>query len=225
MRAHDPSVPKALLEVAGKPFAHWQLSWLSGQGVEVIYSIGHKGEMIRDYVGDGSQWGLSVRYVEEPEGLLGTGGAVRLAVDQGTLGDRFFVLYGDAYLRIDFSQVDRVFRQQGLGALMTVFENQGQWDQSNVVFEDGRVLEYAKGCVDPPAGMRYIDYGLSEIDRDLVIDRIPSGERSDLAPFFTALSREGRLGGYESGERFFEVGSPAGLRDLEAFLAAQGDAG
>jgi NDP-sugar pyrophosphorylase family protein len=225
MRDYDSSLPKALLPVAGQPFAHWQLTWLASEGIDVVYSIGYKGDMIREYVGDGRRWGTSVRYVEETQGLLGTGGAVRLAVDEATLGDRFFILYGDAYLRIDFGEIDRLFLRQGLGATMTVFENRGQWDQSNVVFEDGVVTEYAKGHADPSSAMRYIDYGLSEVDRALVEERIPSGVRTDLADFFTQLSREGRLGGFEATERFFEVGSPEGLRDLEAFLSARGDAG
>jgi len=222
MRGYDPSLPKALLPVAGQPFAYWQLSWLASENVDVVYSIGYKGDMIRRYVGDGRRWGISVRYVEEAQGLLGTGGAVRLAVDEGAVGEQFFVLYGDAYLQISLSRVDDLFRRQGHAALMTVFDNQGRWGQSNVVFEEGMVVEYAKDCTSPPTNMRYIDYGLSEVGRGLVAERIPAGEPYDLADFFAQLSREGRLAGYEATERFFEIGSPLGLRDLETFLDAQG---
>lgn len=221
----EPVLPKALLPVAGRPFAHWQLSWLAGQGVDVVYSIGHKGDLIRDYVGDGSRWGISVRYVEEQDGLLGTGGAVRLAVDQEVVGEQFFVLYGDAYLRIDLSAVDRCFHRESEPALMTVYRNEGQWDQSNVVFSDGRVIEYSKGLADRPHDMCYIDYGLSEIRRDVVTSYILPSAPYDLATLFSRLSREGLLGGYEVAQRFYEVGSPEGLRDLEAHLGGQPQVG
>lgn len=218
MRATEPELPKALLPVAGRPFAHWQLSWLATQGVDVVYSVGHKADQIRQYVGDGAQWGISVRFVEEDEGLLGTGGAVRLAVDRGAVGERFFVLYGDAYLRIELKTVDRKFRDASDAALMTVLKNDDQWDRSNVVYRDGRVLKYAKGRTDRPKEMQYIDYGLSELARDIVETCIPATRPYDLGTMFTRLSSERRLGGYEAHERFYEVGSPEGVRDLEDFI-------
>ncbi len=217
----EPVLPKALLPVAGRPFAHWQLTWLAAQGVDVVFSIGHKGDLIRDYVGDGSRWGTSVRYVEERDALLGTGGAVRLAVDCGIVGERFFVLYGDSYLHVDLSAVDRRFCQESDAALMTVFRNNGRWDQSNVVFREGRVVEYSKGRVDFPHEMQFIDYGLSEFGCDAVERYIPQGVRYDLGAAFSRMSREGKLGGYEVNERFYEVGSPEGLRDLEAHLGGR----
>jgi NDP-sugar pyrophosphorylase family protein len=218
MRAVDAELPKAMLPVAGKPFAYWQLAWLATQKVDVVYSIGHRGDLIRSYVGDGSRWGIAVRYVEEKDGLLGTGGAVRFAAEQELLGERFFVLYGDAYLRLELHTVERRFRGETDGALMTVLRNNDQWDRSNVVFRDGRVLQYVKGCEDRPSDMRYIDYGLTEIRRDVVERCIPTAVPYDLGTVFSLLSREGRLGGYEVSERFYEVGSPEGLLDLERFL-------
>lgn len=219
MRAVEPELPKALLPVAGRPFAHWQLSWLATQGVDVVYSIGHKADQIRQYVGDGSPWGVSVRYVQEQEdGLLGTGGAVRLAVERAIVGEQFFVLYGDSYLQVDFKAVDMQFREASEVALMTVLRNDDQLDRSNVVFRDRQVLKYTKGCTDRPSDMQYIDYGLSEFKRDVIEACVPLTERYDLGTLFARLSSEGRLGGYEVHERFYEVGSPQGLRDLEALV-------
>ncbi len=219
MQSHDPTVPKALLPVAGRPFADWQLRWLESEGVEsVVYSIGHKGNLIREFVGDGSQWGLSVTYVQETGELLGTGGAVRLAGDQGVLEDRFFVLYGDSYLRVNLAGVDQAFRESGLPALMTVLDNAGQWDASNVIFDDPLVVQYRKGLSDPPPQMHYIDYGLLEFEREVIMERIPGEQRMDLSEVLAPLSDVGLLGGFEVQDRFFEVGSPKGLRDLEMFL-------
>lgn len=221
----EPTLPKALIPIAGKPFAHWQLSWLAAENVDVVYSIGHKGDLIRDYVGDGSRWGIPVRYVEERDGPLGTGGAVRLAVERELVGEQFFVLYGDSYLRVELGAVDRRFREGPDPALMTVFRNDGRWDQSNVAFREGRVIEYAKGLSGQRHVLRYIDYGLTEIGRDVVEHRIPAGAPYDLGTLFSQLSREGLLGGFEVAQRFYEVGSPEGLRDLEAYLGRQPQAG
>jgi NDP-sugar pyrophosphorylase family protein len=220
----DPSLPKTLLPVAGRPFADWQLRWLAGQGVDsVVYSVGHRADQVRAFVGDGSAWGIAVEYVEETDGLLGTGGAVRLAVDQGVLGQRFFVLYGDSYLRVDLAAVDDAFTRRGLPAMMTVFANDGRWDASNVVFDGRLVVEYRKGLPDPPPAMRFIDYGLLELRRDLVVDEVPSGRPSDLAALLEPLSRRSRLAGVEVAERFFEIGSPEGIAELDRFLTDGGN--
>lgn len=220
MQGYDSSLPKALLPVAGRPFAHWQLTWLASEEVEsIVYSIGHKGNMIREFVGDGTRWGLDVAYVEETEDLLGTGGAVRLAADRNVLDERFFVLYGDSYLRVNLRTVDRVFEERALPALMTVFENDGNWDTSNVVFDGSLVLEYRKGP-NPPPSMRYIDYGLLQLSRDVVVEHVAPHQSSDLAELLGTLSRQRQLGGYAVTQRYFEIGSPKGIRALDQFLSS-----
>ena len=218
MQGYDSTLPKTLLPVAGRPFADWQLRWLAAEGVDsIVYSIGYKGDLVREFVGTGEQWGLTVRYVEEADGLLGTGGAVRLAIDREVTDERFFVLYGDSYLRVNLRSVDRAFQDQDLPALMTVFENDGQWDASNVVFDGSKVIQYRKGA-DPSARMRYIDYGLLELDEHVVATRIQPGEVSDLSSLLESLSDESLLGGYEVFERFYEIGSPDGIHELNALL-------
>lgn len=217
MRPLTEAVPKMLLEVAGRPFADWQLSWLAGQGVErVVLSIGHLGAALGQYVGDGSRWGLQVVSVDEGEELRGTGGAVRLAIDRGFLDEEFAVLYGDSYLALDLADVARAFAESPEPALMTVYRNEGQFDASNAVFAGGKVVRYEKGAADT-RDMDWIDYGLSVLRRELVQARVGPGV-SDLAALFGALSLEGRLAGYEVRERFYEVGSPSGLAELEALL-------
>jgi NDP-sugar pyrophosphorylase family protein len=224
MRPVTEQVPKAMIPVAGVPFAHHQLAWLAGRGVRrVVYSIGVKGDAIRAYVGDGRRWGLAVAYVDEREELKGTAGALRLALDAGVLEDAFFVLYGDSFLPIEITPIARAFVASGMPALMTVFRNRGRWDTSNAAFAHGRVTAYDK--VRRDAGMEYIDYGLSVLARAVVAERVPPGAVLDLAVLFGALSREGRLAGYEVSERFYEIGSPDGLRDLEAYLAGRAAGG
>jgi len=156
-----------------------------------------------------------VRYVDEGADLRGTGGALRLALDEEALGESFAVLYGDSYLRIDLRDVFATFRNSGLPALMTVLHNEGRWDRSNADFDGVRVTRYAKD----EDGFEWIDYGLSVFDRD-VVREIPPGESVDLADVLSKLAGEARLAGYEATERFYEIGTPEGLAELEHLLSS-----
>lgn len=213
-------IPKALIPVRGRPFVDWQLEWLAGQGIErVIFSIGYRGDLLRSHVGDGRRFGLTVEYVDEGNLLRGTGGALRLAYDRDVLPEAFFVLYGDSYLAVSLSAVWEAFREGGSPALMTVLRNDGRWDKSNVRFENGRVVLYDKAAAG--GSFRFIDYGLLLLTAS-VVREIPAGEVFDLAVLLHRLSVEGRLAGFEAATRFYEVGSPAGLADLEAHLQTAG---
>jgi NDP-sugar pyrophosphorylase family protein len=217
MRPRTDEIPKALIPVAGVPFAHHQLAWLASAGVErVVYSIGYKGDMIRDFVGDGGRWDVGVTYVDEGQELLGTGGAVRKAVDSGVCDSRFLVLYGDSYLRVDVLDVWRHFVESGAPALMTVYANRDAFDRSNVIMRDDRLALYDK--LTPHPEMTHIDYGLTALTWGVVQERIPPGVVYDLSGLFHQLSVEQRLAAYEATEPFYEVGSPAGLEALDALL-------
>ena len=217
MRPLTDTIPKALLDVEGRPFADYQLEWLASHGVtDVVLSIGYRGEMLRAHVGDGARFGVCVQYVDEGVNLRGTAGALKLADEHGVLEDSFLVTYGDSFLPIDFADVFRDFRACGKPGLMTVFKNESRWDKSNVIFDGRMVTLYDKHHrVRPASDFEYIDYGLSALARRVVTDEVPTGTKADLAELFFALSRRGDLAGYEARERFYEIGSPEGLRRLE----------
>ena len=215
MRPLTETCPKTLLPVHGRPFAYHQLHWLAAQGVtEVVYSIGHQGHLIREYWESERPPVARIRYVDEGDRLRGTGGALRLAREQGAIEESFFVLYGDSFLPVEFGPIWNAFQRSGLPALMTVLRNEGRWDRSNAVYQDGRVTLYDKNT---SAEMQFIDYGLSALRRDL-LEGITE-EVFDLATLFRELSLRGQLAGFEVKERFYEIGSPDGLRDLEQFLS------
>jgi NDP-sugar pyrophosphorylase family protein len=227
MRPLTETIPKALITVGGLPFIDHQLAWLAAHGVTgVVLSVGYRGDMLRDHVGDGGRFGLEVSVVDEGAVLRGTAGALRLALDRGALDDAFLVTYGDSFLPIDFAEVWRHFAAAGAPALMTVFRNAGRWDTSNVIFRAGRVELYDKHRVTRPAAdFDYIDYGLSAMRRSVIEQLIPPlpppgqpGPPSDLADLFHQLSQRGELAGFEATERFFEIGSPAGLQDFERWI-------
>jgi N-acetyl-alpha-D-muramate 1-phosphate uridylyltransferase len=205
--------PKPLLDVAGRPFALWQLELLRSHGANrVVMCVGYLGERIEAVIG--SPFGLDVRYVYDPPELAGTAGAVRGALP--LLGERFLVLYGDTYLRIDYADVDRAFVASGKPALMTVLRNDGRWDTSNVLLDGQRIARYDKAH--PTADMRWIDYGLGAFTPRALAESGPP--TPDLADVYRALAERGELAGYEATERFFEIGTPDSLAETSAFLGS-----
>lgn len=219
MRPTTDALPKSLIPVLGRPFAELQLEWLAREGVDrVIYSVGFKGQQIREVIGAGDRFGVHIEYVDEADDLRGSGGALRLALDTGVLPAQFFVLYGDSYLSVSFAHVESSWRASTLPAIMTVMRNAGRWDTSNAILTDGRVLydKYATG--DSRAGMEWIDYGLSATSSDVIAGWLEPGAHADLADLFHRLGAEGKLAGYAVTDRFYEIGSPGGLRELEDHL-------
>ncbi len=131
------------------------------------------------------------------------------------LPQAFFVLYGDSYLRADFAAVRAAFLASGARALMTVFRNEGQWDASNVEFRDGRILDYNK--VERTGRMQHIDYGLGILD-GRAFDEFPADRPLDLAEVYQRALRHGQLAAFEVFERFYEIGTPAGLEETRKFM-------
>jgi len=214
LRPITQTIPKALVEVAGKPFIDRQLEYLRGQGVQrIVLCIGYLGELIQDVVGTGERFGLQVSYSPDGSSLLGTGGAIKKALP--LLGGHFFVLYGDSYLPVDFTKVQRAYDQSGQPALMTVLENGNRWEKSNVLFKGGRLVAYDKRA--PSSDMAHIDYGLGVLAAE-VFAKYPSDEPFDLADIYQTLSRQGQLAGYEVHDRFYEIGSHSGLKEAEEFF-------
>jgi len=215
LRPVTDTIPKALVEINGEPFLAHQLRLLGRSGFErVVLCTGYRGEQIRDFAGDGQAFGLRLEYSADGPQLLGTAGAIRRALP--VLGESFFVLYGDSYLPCDYSAVERSFLGGHKLGLMTVHANEGRWDHSNVEFAGGRILAYDKKNRTP--SMRYIDYGLGAFRRK-AFDTVPGDRPSDLATVYQDLLRQGELAAYEVPTRFYEIGSPEGIRELAELLS------
>ena len=214
LRPITEKIPKSLIEVAGEPFICHQLEYLRKQGISsVVLCVGYLGEMIQEVVGDGSRWDMHISYSPDGPALLGTGGALRQALP--LLGEHFFILYGDSYLPIDFSDVEKTYAASGKKGLMTVLKNQNQWDKSNVEFDAGQIAEYNKTVIRPE--MHYIDYGLGILQRT-TLQAYSARQSFDLSEVYNHLSLAGELCGYEVFERFYEIGSHQGIADTQAYL-------
>jgi MurNAc alpha-1-phosphate uridylyltransferase len=211
--------PKPLLEVAGEPFLVHQLRLLADHGVgEAVLCVGYRGEQIESRIGS-RRFGIGLQYSFDAPQLDGTLGAIRRALP--LLGERFLVLYGDTYLRIDYAGAVDAWGASGLPAMMSVLRNEGRWDTSNVRYADGRVLAYDKRA--PTPDMHWIDYGLGGLTAD-ALSAVDDAE-GELAELYRQLAVTERLCGYEASERFYEIGTPAGLREADAFLRGLGAAG
>jgi N-acetyl-alpha-D-muramate 1-phosphate uridylyltransferase len=212
------TVPKSLIEVAGRPFIAWQLERLAAAGfAEVVLCVGHLAGPIRAFVADGSAFGLSARCVEDGPHALGTAGALRNALP--LLADTFLVTYGDSYLPFDYAAPLRDLQSHptALGTL-SVYENRGEWDESNTQIDGDLVLRYQKGASD--RALSYIDYGAMALQKS-AIARLPATTPLGLDRVQTELAREGKLRAYVAAERFYEIGSESGLAALEQHLAAR----
>jgi NDP-sugar pyrophosphorylase family protein len=214
MRPLTGQLPKALLEVAGEPFIAHQLRLFAREGIrDVKLLVGYCWEQIARFVGDGSRFGVKVDYCVDGPMLLGTGGAVRRALDR--LAPEFFVTYCDSWLDAPYAPVVEAFRASGQPALMCVYRNKNRWDASNVQFENGVIRCYSKNLRRPE--MRYIDWGLGMLKAGVVAAR-PLDKPWDLAELYEELSSTGRLASYEMTRRFYEIGSFEGLEETNRLL-------
>jgi NDP-sugar pyrophosphorylase family protein len=241
MRPRTLTVPKSMLEVAGRPFVDWQIERLVACGIrDVVMCIAHLGEAIRAHVGDGARLGARVVWSEEGPELLGTGGALRIAMP--LLSERFLVTYGDSYLPFDYAEPLRALEAHSdCDGVMAVFRNDNRWDPSNVVTDGEWVNRYEKGVKDP--AFVHIDYGATALRRDAfartlqslgagggapATNKLDSSGAGGGAPAtnktigFDAIQRElaarKRLRASVARERFFEIGSPEGLAELDRYL-------
>jgi NDP-sugar pyrophosphorylase family protein len=218
LRPLTSEVPKALISINGKPFLRHQIDLLKRRGIrDIVLCIGHLGEQVRDYFGDGRGLGVRIRYSEEEGSLLGTAGAIKKA--EPLLNDDFFLMYGDSYLMIDYRQIMRHFRRFDRLGLMVVWKNAGGLERSNVVVEGNLVTAYNKNQKSPD--MVYINYGLSVLRKD-ALAFIPAGRPFSQEDFYQILIDQGELLAFEVGQRFYEIGSPKGLEEFGMLVASGG---
>jgi NDP-sugar pyrophosphorylase family protein len=214
LRPVTDKTPKALLRVAGEPFVIHQLRLLRSHGLrKIVLCVGYLGDMIKAKVGDGSDLGLQITYSFDGPTLMQTGGALKRALPK--LGERFLVIYGDSYMPVDYSAIVDAFVLSGKPALMTILENEGRWDASNVWFEAGEIRRYDKKLRTPE--MRHIDYGIAVLNA-AVFAPFPDNLAFELADVYSRLASEKQMAAYEVKQRFYEIGSREGLAELDSLL-------
>ncbi len=213
LRPLTEKIPKSMIRINKKPFLEYQIELLNKNNIDdIVICVGYLSDQIRRYFKNGEDFGVEIRYSEEPDKLLGTAGALKKA--ERLLDKEFFVIYGDSYLLIDFMSVMRFFKQFNKQGLMTVYENYDSYYESNVTIEGNLVKEYDKNRKDK--GMTYIDYGLSILNKEVLKD-VPEREFCDLEDLFIKLIENEELLAYEVKQRFYEIGSLKGIREFKQF--------
>ena len=213
-------MPKSLIPVNGRAFLEYQLELFKRSGIrDVVLCVGHLGDEIKKYFGDGNGLGVDIRYSEEGDKLLGTAGAIRNA--ERFLADEFFLTYGDSYLLLDYQDVMDRFRQRGKLGLMVVYRNRNHLDRSNVIVDGGLIKVYDKEGRTP--GMEYINYGVSVLRKEAA-GLIPPDRPCTQEEFYQLLIGQEQLLAFETQQRFYEIGSPHGLDEFRR-LVAVGDIG
>jgi NDP-sugar pyrophosphorylase family protein len=209
-------LPKSLIPLAGEPFLAHQLRRLRDEGVrDVVLLTGHRSESIETYAGDGSAFGLRVRYSPDGPELRGTAGAVKRALP--LLGERFFTLYGDSLLDAALQPILDAFTAPYEG-VMTVYRNADRDLPSNATVGGERILHYEKNAA--PGTMTHIDYGLNAF-RAGAFAEIPDGGSVDLSVVHRAMIARGTLRAFPIAERWHEIGSPEGLAETERYIASR----
>jgi MurNAc alpha-1-phosphate uridylyltransferase len=208
MRPLTDAMPKPLLPVAGKALIVWHLERLARAGfVDVVVNHAHLGEQIEALLDDGSAWGVSIRYSAEPPGALETAGGIANALP--LLGeDPFLVVNGDVWCDWDFMRARTALAAQDLAHLVLV-PNPPQHPAGDFALEDGRVAA---------TGATLLTFSGIGVYRPALFDGIRRGERAQLAPLLRAAMVQGRVGGEGHAGRWFDVGTPRRLEELDTLL-------
>ncbi|MGD0476689.1 MAG: sugar phosphate nucleotidyltransferase [Nitrososphaerales archaeon] len=211
------TVPKPMVRVNGKPFLEHEIGLLKRSGIgDFVLCVGHLGEKVEDYFGNGSKWGVRVRYSYDGLRLMGPAGALKGA--EPLLEECFFVTYGDAYLRADYRSIMRALLDSGRLGLMTVYKNHNRLGKSDVVVRGGYVVRYDKEGRD--GGMDWVNFGVSAL-RKRALALVPSGKKCGEEEFYGELIKRNELLAFPVEERFYEIGSPGALKEFKRFISSQ----
>ena len=202
-----------MINIYGKPFLECQLELLKREGIEdIVLCVGHLGEQIEDYFGDGNRYGVNITYSFEDR-PLGTAGALKKA--EPLLDNAFFTLFGDSYLLLNFREVMSFFESHNKLALMTVYKNCDRYDKSNTAIEGNLVKRYSKQ--QRSDDMVYVEYG-ANIFTKKVLEMIPENQFYPFEKLSPRLIKLGELLAFEVNQRFYEIGSPEGLKECREYM-------
>lgn len=209
------TIPKPMIEIKGRPFLGHQISLLRKNGItEILLCVGYLREKIMDYFEDGSRFGAKIEYSIE-EGFLGTGGALKKA--ERYLPKEFILLYGDSYLPVDYRAVVNFWSEHKAEGLVVCYDNRENIAQNNISLDSSKfVTLYSKR--NPDKNMNYVEAGVALLKKKAIED-IPAGRAVSLEEeIFPVLIKHGRLMGYPTDVRFYDIGTHKGLEEIEGVL-------
>ncbi len=207
-------IPKCMAPILGKPFLFYLLNLLRDRGVEeVVLCVGYLGEQVRSYFQDGSRLGLKIRYSQEMEKLLGTGGALKLA--ESLLQEKFLVINGDTYLNIDYNQTFNRFDASGKKALIVANRSINGERGDLEIDKSAIVLRYDKEI---SKNLGFVNAGTLVLRRDIVktIEAgIPVSLEKEVLPLLIGQSE---VIAWVTQEKFYDIGTFTNLRLFETHI-------
>lgn len=210
LRPLTEKMPKAMIPIAGKPFLEHQINLLKNNSVsDIVLCTGYMGEMIHGYFGNGGSLGVSIRYSDDGDRLLGTAGALKSA--HNLLHEEFFVTFCDAYPILDYHAIRDAFLASNKAGLMVVQQNFNRYDASNTVVKDGIVTLYSK--TSRTKEMSYVEFGVTFLKRS-TLDLIPASFPVDLEELYGKLILQKEMAAFVVDQRIYEIGSCQGLKEF-----------
>jgi N-acetyl-alpha-D-muramate 1-phosphate uridylyltransferase len=207
MRPLTDHTPKPLLEVGGQPLIAWHLQRLAAAGFrDVVINLSWLGNKIEQCLGNGSAFGVAIRYSREPWPALETGGGLLQALP--LLDDPFLLVNGDVYTDIDFSTLH--IAPADLAQLVLVV-NPPQHARGDFHLQRGRVHS--------SEGERLTYSGVALIRPALFAGCEPG--RFPLLPLLLKAREAGRLGAQQHAGVWLDIGTPERLAELNSQLAAK----
>lgn len=211
LRPLTSNVPKPIVQLVDRPFMVYMLEWLRGHGIDdVIMSCGFLADSVKEVLGDGSQLGLTLRFVEEPE-PLGTAGAVKLA--EPMLEERFLMLNGDVLTDIDLTaQIAQHERTAARGTLALVKVPDPSAYGMVLLNDDSSVEAFvekpsADGGSHRAAPGALISAGAYVLERE-ILDLVPAGRNVSIEREIWPLLVGDGLYGCASESYWMDIGTP-----------------
>jgi len=173
------TTPKPLLPVQGQPVIAYTMRWLAQAGItELFVNLHYRADMLEAYLGDGSQWGVSIHYLREPV-LLGTAGSVRALAAE--LTETFLVVYGDNLIGCSLSRLLAAHRQWGGLGTMAVFEHPDVAQSGIAVLdEESRITQFIEKPSPNQQASRWINAGLLVWEPE-ILSHIPKRHPCDFS--------------------------------------------
>ena len=210
MRPLTDRMPKPLLPVAGKPLIVWHIERLAAAGIrDLVINLAHLGQQIEDALGDGSAWGVDIRYSAEGEGhALNTGGGILRALPM-LGGQPFLVINADLWCDVDLSRLEL---PAGALAYLVMVENPVHHPEGDFHLAGGMLHEQGEP--------RLTFSGIGAYSPALFEACEPGA--FPLAPLLREAMRAGRVMGTHHRGRWSDVGTPQRLAELERQVGIQG---
>ena len=208
------SKPKAMYELAGKPFLEHILEMLRDQGVNrVLLLLGYLPEAFIEHFGDGSRLGMRIEYsITDPDDLT----AHRVAVARDQIDDCFLLLYCDNYWPMRLDDMWERFEASGAPAQITVYANDDGYTRSSVIVDDdGWVRVFDRARTTP--GLRGVEIGYAIVTQP-VLDLLPDDQALIEDVIYPPLAETGSLHSYWTEHRYYSVGGYERLALTEAFF-------